>query len=156
MKLFRERLLARLIERHVISETLARKLLAWKHPGFSVHVGGPIPFEDKKAIEDVACYLVRSPLSLRKLVYLDGQKAVLYRSSMNPLDRAGAPTCGLGQLRVEEIDERRVSVAHDPPAQVFREPLDAATFEARHTARPEQLLVTDRQPQGSASAPTSQ
>jgi hypothetical protein len=39
---------------------------------------------DKKAIEDLACYLVRAPLSLRKLVYLDGQKAVLYRSRMNP------------------------------------------------------------------------
>ena len=31
---------------------------------------------------------VRNPLSLKKLVYLDGQKAVLYRSRMNPsLDR---------------------------------------------------------------------
>jgi hypothetical protein len=84
MKLFRERLLARLIERHAISEDLARKLLAWKHPGFSALLGDAIPFEDKKAIEDVACYLVRSPLSLKKLVYLDGQKAVLYRSRMNP------------------------------------------------------------------------
>jgi hypothetical protein len=35
MELFRERLLARLIERRAISEDLARKLLAWKHPGFS-------------------------------------------------------------------------------------------------------------------------
>ena len=84
MKLFRERLLARLIERHAISEDLARKLLAWKHPGFSAHIGDTIPFEDKKAIEDVACYLVRAPMSLKKLVYLDGQKAVLYRSRMNP------------------------------------------------------------------------
>jgi len=32
----------------------------------------------------VACYMVRAPLSLKKLVYLDGQKAVLYRSKMNP------------------------------------------------------------------------
>ena len=84
MKLFRERLLARLIERHAISEDLVRKLLAWRHPGFSAHVGEAIPFEDKKAIEDVACYVVRNPLSLKKLVYLDGQKAVLYRSRMNP------------------------------------------------------------------------
>jgi hypothetical protein len=30
MKLFRERLLARLIERHAISEELARRLLAWR------------------------------------------------------------------------------------------------------------------------------
>jgi hypothetical protein len=84
MKLFRERLLARLIERHAISEHLVRKLLAWRHPGFSAHVGEAIPFEDNKAIEDVACYMVRAPLSLQKLVYLDGQKAVWYRSRMNP------------------------------------------------------------------------
>ena len=25
------------------------------------------------------CYVVRSPLSLKKLVYVDGQKAALYR-----------------------------------------------------------------------------
>jgi len=84
MKLFRERLLARLVERHAISEDLVRKLLAWRHPGFSAHVGKAIASDDKKAIEDVACYLVRAPLSLKKLVYLDGQKAVLYRSRMNP------------------------------------------------------------------------
>jgi hypothetical protein len=87
-----------------ISQKLARKLLAWRHPGFSAHLGDAIPFEDKKAIEDVACYIVRNPLSLKKLVVrrarvnrarlswrnrfaipgLDGQKAVLYRSRMNP------------------------------------------------------------------------
>jgi len=40
-------------------------------------VGPDTPFEDKKAIEDVSCYMVRAPLSLKKLLYLDGQKAVL-------------------------------------------------------------------------------
>ena len=35
-------------------------------------------------LEDTAAYLVRNPLSLRKLVYLDGQQAVLYRSRTNP------------------------------------------------------------------------
>jgi len=84
MTLFRERLLARLIEKHALSQELASKLMSWTHPGFSAHVGDAIPFEDKRAIEDVACNLVRSPLSLKKLVYLDGQKAVLYRSRMNP------------------------------------------------------------------------
>jgi hypothetical protein len=35
MRLVRERLLARLVQRHAISEELVRKLLAWKHPGFT-------------------------------------------------------------------------------------------------------------------------
>jgi len=79
MRLFRERLLARLVERHGISEELARKLLAWRHPGFSVHVGKPIAPEDTSAIEDLAGYVVRNPLSLKRLVYIDGQQAVIYR-----------------------------------------------------------------------------
>jgi Putative transposase len=84
MRLFRERLLARLVEAHAISPELVKKLLAWKHPGFSAHVGEPIAPTDKLRLEDTAAYLVRNPLSLRKLVYLDGQQAVLYRSRMNP------------------------------------------------------------------------
>jgi hypothetical protein len=82
--LFRERLLARLLESHAVSQELVGKLLAWRHPGFSAHVGERIAPEDKHEFEDTAAYLVRSPLSLRKLVYLDGEKAVLYRSRMNP------------------------------------------------------------------------
>jgi hypothetical protein len=62
MTLFREGLLARLVERHAISEDLARKLVAWTHPGFSSHIAEAIPFENKKVIEDLACYLVRAPL----------------------------------------------------------------------------------------------
>ena len=45
-------------------------------------MGEAIPFEHKKAIEDVAYYVVRNPL--KKLVYLDGRQAVLYRSRVNP------------------------------------------------------------------------
>jgi hypothetical protein len=84
MNLFRERLLAKLIEAHAISRELVRKLLAWKHPGFSAHVGEPISPDQKLRLEDTAAYLVRNPLSLKKLVYLDGERAVIYRSRMNP------------------------------------------------------------------------
>jgi hypothetical protein len=79
MRLFRERPLARLVEKHAISEELAAKLLAWRHPGFSVHVGEPIAAHDTQAIENMAGYVTRAPLSLKRLVYLDGQQAVIYR-----------------------------------------------------------------------------
>lgn len=84
MRLFRERLLGSLLDKRAISQELVRKLLAWRHPGFSAHVGEPISAEDRQRLEDTAAYLVRNPLSLKKLVYLDGQQAVLYRSRMNP------------------------------------------------------------------------
>ena len=79
MRLFRERLLARLVHRHAISQELATKLMAWKHPGFSAHVGEPISADDTKALENLAGYVVRNPLSLQRLVYLDGQQAVIYK-----------------------------------------------------------------------------
>ena len=84
MTLFRERILARLLDRHTISPELVQKLLGWRHPGFSAHVGESIPPQERQRLEDTAAYLVRNALSLRKLVYLDGQQAVLYRSRMNP------------------------------------------------------------------------
>jgi hypothetical protein len=79
MRLFRERLLARLALKHAISQELATKLLAWKHPGFSAHVGEPIAADDTQALENLAGYVTRNPLSLQRLVYLDGQQAVIYK-----------------------------------------------------------------------------
>jgi hypothetical protein len=69
MRLFRESLLAKLVLAHAISAELVKKLLAWRHPGFSAHVGETIAPTDKRRLEDTAAYLVRNPLSLKKLVY---------------------------------------------------------------------------------------
>ncbi len=40
---------------------------------------------DERHLQDTSAYLVRNPLSLQKLVYLDGERAVIYRSRMNPI-----------------------------------------------------------------------
>ena len=68
MRLFRERLLERLIDKHAISQELATKLMAWRHPGFSAHVGEPISADDTQALENLAGYVTRNPLSLQRLV----------------------------------------------------------------------------------------
>src|SRR5712691_1789554 len=47
MRLFRECLLARLVERRAISKELVGKRLAWRHSGFSAHVGQAIAPEDR-------------------------------------------------------------------------------------------------------------
>lgn len=69
MRLFREQLLGSLLAERAISQELVRKLLAWRHPGFSAHVGEPITASDTQRLEDTTAYLVRNPLSLNKLVY---------------------------------------------------------------------------------------
>ncbi len=89
--------MARLVERHALSHDLAAKLLSWRHPGFSVHVGEPLAAGERQAFEDLAGYVVGNPPSLKRLIYLDGQQAVIYR--------ALKPNASLG----------RSFVAVDPP-----------------------------------------
>ncbi len=104
MRLFRERLLARLVEAHGISPELVKKLLAWKHPGFSAHVGEPIAPTDKLRLEDTAAYLVRNPLSLRKLVYLDSRQHAALRAERG---RAALPDQAPGRAGPQDAAPRR-------------------------------------------------
>ena len=61
MTLFRERLLAKLVEKRAVSKELVAKLVAWRHPGFSAHVSDRIAAQDKQRLEDTASYLLRNP-----------------------------------------------------------------------------------------------
>ena len=44
-----------------LAEELARKLLSWKHSGFSVHNGKPIKRDDADGLQRVAQYIIRNP-----------------------------------------------------------------------------------------------
>ena len=45
-----------------------------------------MPANDPKAIEDMAGYVTRNALSLKRLVYVDGQQAVIYKAlKPNPI-----------------------------------------------------------------------
>ena len=45
-QMFRVRVIKMLVEEELLAEELARKLLSWKHSGFSVHNGKPIKRND--------------------------------------------------------------------------------------------------------------
>ena len=73
----------------VVSIATSGDLLQWHPHGHILVTEGA--FSDDGAFHpletwdaDAVMKLFRAPLSLKKLVYLDGQKAVLYRSRMNP------------------------------------------------------------------------
>jgi hypothetical protein len=76
---FRERLLARLVEKHAIPEELGAKLLSWRHPGFSVHVGEPIPPDDPKAIEDMADYVEEMTFGVRSWEWGESNLQAFYQ-----------------------------------------------------------------------------
>ena len=62
--LFRARLLKVLLDEGVISQQIVDLLLSWNHhSGFNVHARGRIHGADRKAIENVARYMSRPPIS---------------------------------------------------------------------------------------------
>jgi hypothetical protein len=112
---FRERLLEKLVERHAISEGLAQRAAHLAHPGVSAHVGEHMASDDPQAIEDMAGYAIRNTLSLKRLAYIDGQQAVIYK--------ALKPNPNLGQ-NFEAMDslEWLARMADDIPDPLCQDP----------------------------------
>ena len=73
-ELVRRKVLGELRERKLISEKRHELLLSWRHSGFSIFVGDPIPPEKKQNLERLARYVLRPPLaSQRPLEQPDGR-----------------------------------------------------------------------------------
>jgi len=79
-ELFRVRVIKMLVEEGLLAGEMARKLLCWKHSGFSVHNGKPIRRGDDEGLERVAQYIIRNPFSEKKMTYNDETGTVIYHS----------------------------------------------------------------------------
>jgi hypothetical protein len=64
---FRRSLLRLLVRHQCLHEETARRLLAWEHSGFHVHVGSAIAPSDHAVIERLAAYILRPPLALHRM-----------------------------------------------------------------------------------------
>jgi hypothetical protein len=82
-QLFRVRVIQMLVEEELLAPKMARKLLGWKHSGFSVHNGKPLRRDDAAGLERVAQYIIRNPFSEQKMVYNAENGTVIYRSRMH-------------------------------------------------------------------------
>jgi len=80
---FRRRVVEYFVEKGLINKDFARKLLAWKHSGFSVDNSVLIAAEDHKAREALSEYISRHPVSLRKIIYVPAQGKIIYRTKYN-------------------------------------------------------------------------
>jgi hypothetical protein len=80
---FRRRVVGYFVEKGLINKDFARKLLAWKHSGFSVDNSVLIAADDHKAREALSQYIARHPVSLKKIIYVPAQGKVIYRTRYN-------------------------------------------------------------------------
>ena len=79
-KLFRYRVLKRLLGKGRITEQFVRMMDGWRHSGFNVFAGERIQPREKKSLENLAAYLIRSSFSQRRMEYLPQEAKVLYQS----------------------------------------------------------------------------
>jgi hypothetical protein len=76
--LFRHKVIRLLQDEGLLSEERTELLLSWRHTGFSVHTGVRVEPEDEGALERLARYILRPPISLERMQW-EGVGEVRYR-----------------------------------------------------------------------------
>jgi len=95
--LFRHKVIKLLQGVGLLSEERTELLVSWRHTGFSVHNRVRVEPEDQRAVERLARYIMRPPISLERMSW-DGEGEVRYRR------KRGHESSGLGEREVEEFD----------------------------------------------------
>lgn len=78
---FRRTVLRFFTEKKLLTEQFARNLLSWKHSGFSID--NRVRILDERSRENLAQYMARPPISLKKIHYEDFKGQVLFHTHYN-------------------------------------------------------------------------
>lgn len=69
-----------LLSKGKITKDLVGMLLNWRHSGFNVFCGQRIQPGDEKAMENIACYIVRASFYQERLTYIPEESKVVNQS----------------------------------------------------------------------------
>ena len=78
-ELFRCRVIKLLLELELLNDDFSRNLLSWKHSGFSID--NSVRILDQSSQESLAEYIVRPPISLKKIRYEPFKGRVLFHTT---------------------------------------------------------------------------
>ena len=78
VEVFRRRVIRLLVEKELLAEEFAIKLLGWKHSGFSID--NSVRILDREAQTNLAEYISRPPISLKKIHYEPFKGRVLFQT----------------------------------------------------------------------------
>ena len=86
VEMFRRGVLGMLLEKQRIREDTVKKFLAWRCSGFSVDGSVQVGAGDRASLTRVAAYVLKPPVSLKRLSYVPGSKTLVYKGSRhNPV-----------------------------------------------------------------------
>lgn len=85
--LFRAKIFRLLVWRKLLSPALVHKFMRWKHSGFNLFRGNPVPGTHRAELEKMAQYILRHSFSVEKMTYMADSHRVIYHSRLNPATR---------------------------------------------------------------------
>ena len=83
-ELFRANISQLLVALKLLPPERVQVLLSWKHSGFNVHAGQPVPPENQAELEKLAQYILRNPFSVAKMTMESPTDSIIYRGELNP------------------------------------------------------------------------
>jgi hypothetical protein len=85
--LFRAKVYRLLVQRKLLSPALVHKFMQWKHSGFNLFRGDPVPGNHRAELQNLAQYILRHSFSVDKMTYIAHSSRVIYHSRLNPTTR---------------------------------------------------------------------
>ncbi len=79
IEVFRRRVIGMLMNRGLLKDDLAKNLLSWRHSGFSID--NSVRIFDDQTRENLAEYMARPPLSLKKIRHEPFKSRVLFHTT---------------------------------------------------------------------------
>ena len=137
--LYRHKVMRLLQDEGLLTEERTELLLSWRHTGFSVHNRVRVEPEDQPAVERLARYIMRPPISLERMEW-GGEGVVRYRAKAghDGRARAGRRCCrDLRPGRVSGPRDHAHSEAAAAPGAVLRVVLQCVAGEEAECGRAE-------------------
>ncbi len=92
--IFQHKIFKMLLSKGKISQDLIRMLRSWRHSGLNVFCGPQIDPRDEKAMENLACYIIRASFSQERMSYLQEEPRLSTNQRMENTRRCSMPWNG--------------------------------------------------------------
>ena len=79
-EIFRHKVFKMLLSKGKIIKELVDMLMSLRHSGFNVYCGPRIQPGDNQAMENLACYIIRTTFSQERMTHIPEKSKVIYQS----------------------------------------------------------------------------
>lgn len=113
VEVFRRRLVKLLVDRELLNEGFADNLLSWRHSGFSID--NSVRILNESSQENLAEYIARPPISLKKIRYEPFKGRVLFHTTYSEYFKQNVHMFAAPDFLAELTQPKVPARGHIPP-----------------------------------------